>query len=236
MALTIAWRTRVLRSDRGITGGRSRAAIGRRCPSNLSRALVPEAAVIFRKLPTVLGEAGGRSIPMWFVDQDRAGDHADIEVQDTSDRQLSAPGCPSAWRGRPTARAELWGEAEADHSRFDRDGSGAVGRRADRGGGYRMPRSVFRQVASCRQRRGTPGAKSRAPHAHALAMVRKRIDAHELRLAAGTKPAARNAPRGTTLDGRPVRCKLTALHEADRFRRRAPQGHPSVVRRWVGAR
>src|SRR5438309_11465656 len=59
------------------------------CPSILARALVHEAAVISRRLPRLgwLLEWGERW--MWFVGDDWAEDHHDVEVQDQSGRRLA---------------------------------------------------------------------------------------------------------------------------------------------------
>ena len=128
---------------------------------------------------------------MWFVGDDWAEDHHDVEVQDVSGRRLARARLPEGVAGVSRLH-ELIGAAvgpDAEPAQV------CVGIETDRGpwvaaliaAGYRVFAINPRQVARYRERHGTSGAKSDAGDAHTLAdMVR--TDAHQLRLVAGDSP------------------------------------------------
>ena len=128
---------------------------------------------------------------MWFVGDDWAEDHHDVEVQDQAGRRLARARLPEGVEGigrlHELIAAAVDGEAEADQV--------LVGIETDRGpwvaalvaAGYRVFAVNPKQVARYRERHGTSGAKSDAGDAHTLAdMVR--TDAHQLRPVAGDSP------------------------------------------------
>jgi hypothetical protein len=125
---------------------------------------------------------------MWFVGDDWAEDHHDVEVQDETGRRLARARLPEGVAGiarlHELIAAAVGPDAEADQV--------LVGIETDRGpwvaaliaAGYRVFAINPRQVARYRERHGTSGAKSDAGDAHTLAdMVR--TDAHQLRPVAG---------------------------------------------------
>jgi transposase len=128
---------------------------------------------------------------MWFVGDDWAEDHHDVEVQDASGRKLARARLPEGVAGIARLHGLIAGavgpEAEPDQV--------SLGIETDRGpwvaaliaAGYRVFAINPRQVARYRERHGTSGAKSDAGDAHTLAdMVR--TDAHQLRPVAGDSP------------------------------------------------
>src|SRR4051812_32987789 len=130
---------------------------------------------------------------MWFVGDDWAEDHHDVEVQDASGRRLArarlAEGVEGIGRLHELIVGVLGDEGDP--------GQVSVGIETDRGpwvtalvaAGYRVFAINPRQVARYRERHGTSGAKSDAGDAHTLAdMVR--TDAHQLRPVAGDSPLA----------------------------------------------
>lgn len=128
---------------------------------------------------------------MWFVGDDWAEDHHDVEVQDASGRRLARARLPEGVTGVARLHELIAGvmrpEAEA--------GQVSIGIETDRGpwvaalvaAGYQVFAINPRQVARYRERHGTSGAKSDAGDAHTLAdMVR--TDSHQLRQVAGDSP------------------------------------------------
>src|SRR4051795_6401005 len=130
---------------------------------------------------------------MWFVGDDWAEDHHDVEVQDGTGRRLARARLPEGGAGiaRPH---ELIAGVVAEEAE---PGQVSIGIETDRGpwvaalvaAGYRVFAINPRQVARYRERHGTSGAKSDAADAHTLAdMVR--TDAHQLRPVADDSPEA----------------------------------------------
>ena len=128
---------------------------------------------------------------MWFVGDDWAEDHHDVELQDSSGRRLARARLPEGVAGIARLHELVAGavgpEAESDQV--------SLGIETDRGpwvaalvaAGYRVFAINPRQVARYRERHGTSGAKSDAGDAHTLAdMVR--TDGHQLRPVAGDSP------------------------------------------------
>jgi transposase len=128
---------------------------------------------------------------MWFVGDDWAEDHHDVEVQDQAGRRLGRARLPEGVAGigrlHELIAAAVGPDAEP--------GQVQLGIETDRGpwvaalvaAGYRVFAINPRQVARYRERHGTSGAKSDAGDAHTLAdMVR--TDAHQLRPVAGDSP------------------------------------------------
>jgi transposase len=128
---------------------------------------------------------------MWFVGDDWAEDHHDVEVQDASGRRLGRARLPEGVAGIGRLHELIAGllieDAASDQV--------LVGIETDRGpwvaalvaAGYQVFAINPKQVARYRERHGTSGAKSDAGDAHALAdMVR--TDAHQLRPVAGDSP------------------------------------------------
>lgn len=130
---------------------------------------------------------------MWFVGDDWAEDHHDVEVQDASGRRVGKARLPEGVAGVARLHeliAGVVGEETAPEQVL-------LGIETDRGpwvaalvaAGYRVFAINPRQVARYRERHGTSGAKSDAGDAHTLAdMVR--TDAHQLRQIAGDSPLA----------------------------------------------
>src|SRR3954470_13958636 len=128
---------------------------------------------------------------MWFVGDDWAEEHHDVEVQDESGRRLGRARLPEGSEGVTRLHALIAGavgsDAEPDQV--------LVGIETDRGpwvaalvaAGYRVFAINPRQVARARERHGTSGAKSDAGDAHTLADL-VRTDAHQLRPIAGDSP------------------------------------------------
>src|SRR3954464_6508596 len=128
---------------------------------------------------------------MWFVGDDWAEEHHDVEVQDESGRRLGRARLPEGSEGVTRLHALIAGavgsNAEPDQV--------LVGIETDRGpwvaalvaAGYRVFAINPRQVARARERHGTSGAKSDAGDAHTLADL-VRTDAHQLRPIAGDSP------------------------------------------------
>src|SRR3954454_22239312 len=128
---------------------------------------------------------------MWFVGDDWAEDHHDVEVQDASGRKLVRARLPEGVAGIAGLHELIAGvvgaDAEPDQVR--------LGIETDRGpwvaaliaAGYRVFAINPRQVARYRERHGTSGAKSDAGDAHTLADL-VRTDAHQLRPVAGDSP------------------------------------------------
>ena len=130
---------------------------------------------------------------MWFVGDDWAEDHHDVEVQDGTGRRLARARLPEGVAGIARLH-ELIAGVVAEEAE---PGQVAIGIETDRGpwvaalvaAGYRVFAINPRQVARYRQRHGTSGAKSDAADAHTLAdMVR--TDAHQLRPVAGDSALA----------------------------------------------
>jgi transposase len=128
---------------------------------------------------------------MWFVGDDWAEDHHDVEVQDASGRKLVGARLPEGVAGMARLHELIAGVVGAD-AEPDRV---SLGIETDRGpwvaaliaAGYRVFAINPRQVARYRDRHGTSGAKSDAGDAHTLAdMVR--TDGHQLRPVAGDSP------------------------------------------------
>src|SRR3954466_6414622 len=128
---------------------------------------------------------------MWFVGDDWAEEHHDVEVQDESGRRLGRARLPEGSEGVTRLHALIAGavgsNAEPDQV--------LVGIETDRGpwvaalvaAGYRVFAINPQQVARARERHGTSGAKSDAGDAHTLADL-VRTDAHQLRPIAGDSP------------------------------------------------
>ena len=130
---------------------------------------------------------------MWFVGDDWAEDHHDVEVQDGTGRRLARARLPEGVAGIARLH-ELIAGVVAEEAE---PGQVAIGIETDRGpwvaalvaAGYRVFAINPRQVARYRERHGTSGAKSDAADAHTLAdMVR--TDAHQLRPVAGDSALA----------------------------------------------
>ena len=130
---------------------------------------------------------------MWFVGDDWAEDHHDVEVQDGTGRRLAWARLPEGVAGIARLH-ELIAGVVAEEAE---PGQVAIGIETDRGpwvaalvaAGYRVFAINPRQVARYRERHGTSGAKSDAADAHTLAdMVR--TDAHQLRPVAGDSALA----------------------------------------------
>src|SRR3954447_16672433 len=130
---------------------------------------------------------------MWFVGDDWAEDHHDVEVQDASGRKLVRARLPEGVTGIARLH-ELIAGAVGPDAQPDQV---SLGIETDRGpwvaalvaAGYRVFAINPRQVARYRERHGTSGAKSDAADAHTLAdMVR--TDAHQLRPVAGDSALA----------------------------------------------
>src|SRR5918994_5407887 len=130
---------------------------------------------------------------MWFVGDDWAEDHHDVEVQDGTGRRLARARLPEGVAGIARLH-ELIAGVVAEEAE---PGQIAIGIETDRGAwvaalvaaGYRVFAINPRQVARYRERHGTSGAKSDAADAHTLAdMVR--TDAHQLRPVAGDSALA----------------------------------------------
>jgi hypothetical protein len=128
---------------------------------------------------------------MWFVGDDWAEDHHDVEVQDASGRKRVRARLPEGVAGiarlHELIAGVLGADAEPDQV--------SLGSETDRGpwaaalvaAGYRVFAINPRQVARARERHGTSGAKSDAGDAHTLADL-VRTDAHQLRPVAGDSP------------------------------------------------
>ena len=130
---------------------------------------------------------------MWFVGDDWAEDHYDVEVQDGTGRRLARARLPEGVAGIARLH-ELIAGVVAEEAE---PGQVSIGIETDRGpwvaalvaAGYRVFAINPRQVARYRERHGTSGAKSDAADAHTLAdMVR--TDAHQLRPVAGDSALA----------------------------------------------
>ena len=130
---------------------------------------------------------------MWFVGDDWAEDHHDVEVQDGTGRRLARARLPEGVAGIARLH-ELIAGVVAEEAE---PGQVSIGIETDRGpwvaalvaAGYRVFAINPRQVARYRERHGTSGAKSDAADAHTLAdMVR--TDAHQLRPVAGDSALA----------------------------------------------
>ena len=130
---------------------------------------------------------------MWFVGDDWAEDHHDVEVQDGTGRRLARARLPEGVAGIARLH-ELIAGVVAEEAE---PGQVAIGIETDRGpwvaalvaAGYRVFAINPRQVARYPERHGTSGAKSDAADAHTLAdMVR--TDAHQLRPVAGDSALA----------------------------------------------
>ncbi len=130
---------------------------------------------------------------MWFVGDDWAEDHHDVEVQDASGRRLARARLPEGVAGIARLHELIAGEVGEDAE----PGQVLIGIETDRGpwvtaliaAGYRVFAINPKQVARYRERHGTSGAKSDAGDGHTLAdMVR--TDAHQLRPVAGDSPLA----------------------------------------------
>jgi hypothetical protein len=130
---------------------------------------------------------------MWFVGDDWAEDHHDVEVQDDSGRRLAKARLPEGVAGIGRLHELIAGVVGEDTA----PEQVLLGIETDRGpwvaalvaAGYRVFAINPRQVARYRERHGTSGAKSDAGDAHTLAdMVR--TDAHQLRQIAGDSPLA----------------------------------------------
>jgi transposase len=130
---------------------------------------------------------------MWFVGDDWAEDHHDVEMQDASGRRLVRARLPEGVAGIARLHELIAGAVAEDAEA----GQISVGIETDRGpwvaaliaAGYRVFAINPRQVARYRERHGTSGAKSDAGDAHTLAdMVR--TDAHQLRPVAGDSALA----------------------------------------------
>jgi transposase len=125
---------------------------------------------------------------MWFVGDDWAEDHHDVEVQDETGRRLGKARLPEGVAGIARFHELIAGLVAPDTG----PDQVLVGIETDRGpwvaalvaAGYPVFAINPRQVARYRERHGTSGAKSDAGDAHVLAdMVR--TDAHQLRAVAG---------------------------------------------------
>src|SRR3954465_6745488 len=130
---------------------------------------------------------------MWFVGDDWAEDHHDVQAQDAPGRKLVRAGRPEGVAGIARLHELIAGVVGADAE----PDQVSLGIETDRGpwvaaliaAGYRVFAINPRQVARYRERHGTSGAKSDAGDAHTLAdMVR--TDAHQLRPVAGDSPLA----------------------------------------------
>jgi hypothetical protein len=130
---------------------------------------------------------------MWFVGDDWAEDHHDVEVQDAGGRRLAKARLPEGVAGVARLHELIAGVVGEDTA----PEQVLLGIETDRGpwvaalvaAGYRVFAINPRQVARYRERHGTSGAKSDAGDAHTLAdMVR--TDAHQLRQIAGDSPLA----------------------------------------------
>src|SRR5687768_9956627 len=130
---------------------------------------------------------------MWFVGDDWAEDHHDVEVQDGTGRRLARARLPEGVAGIARLH-ELIAGVVAEEAE---PGQVAIGIETDRGpwvaalvaAGYRVFAINPRQVARYRERHGTSGATSDAADAHTLAdMVR--TDAPQLRPVAGDSALA----------------------------------------------
>ena len=130
---------------------------------------------------------------MWFVGDDWAEDHHDVEVQDGTGRRLARARLPEGVAGIARLH-ELIAGVVAEEAE---PGQVSIGIETDRGpwvaalvaAGYRVFAINPRQVARYRERHGTSGANSDAADAHTLAdMVR--TDAHQLRPVAGDSALA----------------------------------------------
>jgi transposase len=130
---------------------------------------------------------------MWFVGDDWAEDHHDVEVQDGTGRRLARARLPEGVAGIARLH-ELIAGVVAEEAE---PGQVAIGIETDRGpwvaalvaAGYRVFAINPRQVARYRERHGTSGANSDAADAHTLAdMVR--TDAPQLRPVAGDSALA----------------------------------------------
>jgi len=128
---------------------------------------------------------------MWFVGDDWAEDHHDVEVQDASGRRLARARLPEGLAGMARLHGLIAGAVGPDAE----PEQVSIGIETDRGpwvaalvvAGYRVFAINPRQVARYRERHGTSGAKSDAGDAHTLAdMVR--TDGHQLRQIAGDSP------------------------------------------------
>ena len=128
---------------------------------------------------------------MWFVGDDWAEDHHDVEVQDASGRRLAKARLPEGVVGVARLHELIAGAVGADAE----PEQVLLGIETDRGpwvaaliaAGYRVFAINPKQVDRYRDRHGTSGAKSDAGDAHTLAdMVR--TDAHQLREVAGDSP------------------------------------------------
>ena len=130
---------------------------------------------------------------MWFVGDDWAEDHHDVEVQDGTGRRLARARLPEGVAGIARLHELVAGVVAEEAA----PGQVSIGIETDRGpwvaalvaAGYRVFAINPRQVARYRERHGTSGAKSDAADAHTLAdMVR--TDAHQLRPVAGDSALA----------------------------------------------
>jgi transposase/transposase IS116/IS110/IS902 family protein len=130
---------------------------------------------------------------MWFVGDDWAEDHHDVEVQDGTGRRLARARLPEGVAGIARLHELIAGVVAEDAE----PGQVSIGIETDRGpwvaalvaAGYRVFAINPRQVARYRERHGTSGAKSDAADAHTLAdMVR--TDAHQLLPVAGDSALA----------------------------------------------
>jgi len=128
---------------------------------------------------------------MWFVGDDWAEDHHDVEVQDASGRRLARARLPEGLAGMARLHGLIAGAVGPDAE----PEQVSIGIETDRGpwvaalvvAGYRVFAINPRQVARYRERHGTSGAKSDVGDAHTLAdMVR--TDGHQLRQIAGDSP------------------------------------------------
>jgi transposase len=128
---------------------------------------------------------------MWFVGDDWAEDHHDVEVQDQAGRRLVRARLPEGVEGVGRLHQLIAGAVGPDAE----PEQVSLGIETDRGpwvaallaAGYRVFAINPKQVARYRERHGTSGAKSDAGDAHTLAdMVR--TDAHQLRPVAGDSP------------------------------------------------
>src|SRR3954471_7713813 len=128
---------------------------------------------------------------MWFVGDDWAEDHHDVEVQDASGRKLVRARLPEGVAGIARLHQLIAGAVGPDAQ----PDQVSLGIETDRGpwvaalvaAGYRVFAINPRQVARARERHGTSGAKSDAGDAHTLADL-VRTDAHQLRPMAGDSP------------------------------------------------
>jgi hypothetical protein len=107
---------------------------------------------------------------MWFVGDDWAEDHHDVEVQDQSGRRLARARLPEGVAGIARLHELIAGLVAEDTA----PGQVLVGIETDRGpwvaalvaAGYQVFAINPRQVARYRERHGTSGAKSDAGDAH----------------------------------------------------------------------